>query len=157
MITIIGIDQLYEHLNEWLQRKDDTVLAKVRHAVSDTTKEVEQHVKDKLSNTTLNIHKPMKEGGTLFQGINKYMYKKETIPNVSVGVVNILGDTKNNDGTWRLRFFEAGTKPRVSATGKNLGQIKPKWFFRDATTDVDLILKRNTEKALTEAAKENNN
>jgi hypothetical protein len=43
-----------------------------------------------------------------------------------------------NDGTFRLRFFEVGTKNRVQrSTGRNLGKITAKWFFRDAVNTVN--------------------
>lgn len=60
------------------------------------------------------------------------------------GKVHIMGTRDKGSGTYRARFLEKGTKIRAAKTWKgkplqkqrNLGSIKPKWFFRSANVTV---------------------
>ena len=60
------------------------------------------------------------------------------------GKVHIMGTRDKGSGTYRARFLEKGTKIRAAKTWKgkplqkqrNLGSIKPKWFFRSANATV---------------------
>jgi len=157
MTEIIGIEKLSEDINKWLSGQNEYVKGGVRHAISETINQVSRQVKNALSATDLRINSPMKEGGTLYKGINQYLWKKETNPDMSVGVINILGDRNNNDGTWRLRFFEAGTKERISKTGKKLGAIHARWFFKSGISNIEEILKNNVDNAIRDAVDKINN
>ena len=54
--------------------------------------------------------------------------------------INAMGNRKKSSGTFRARFFEAGTKDRYQKTRngvklqkkKYIGKIKPTWFFHKA-------------------------
>lgn len=54
--------------------------------------------------------------------------------------INAMGNRKKGSGTFRARFFEAGTKNRYQKTRngvklqkkKYIGKIKPTWFFHKA-------------------------
>lgn len=157
MIDVIGIDEMFKDVENWVDTTDELVQQKVRHGISLTINQLGEQVKIALSNTDLNINSPMPEGGTLYQGISQYMWKKDTNQNFSVGVINILGNRQENDGTWRLRFFEAGTKERKQkSNGKKLGAIEGRWFFDTGTRNVDAILRQNIDTCLEEAANINN-
>lgn len=60
-------------------------------------------------------------------------------------VVHIMGSRATGSGTYRLRFFEKGTKDRYQqkVDGKPLskpryvGQIKPRWFFKTANDTIE--------------------
>lgn len=88
----------------------------------------------------------MPEGGNLYQGIRIFTWKQ-----APAATVQIYGNTTTNDGTWRLRFFEGGTKDRYQkirskpengrkrgkvVAKKYLGKIQPTWFFKDAIEQV---------------------
>lgn len=65
-------------------------------------------------------------------------------------VVHIMGTQTSGSGTYRLRFFEKGTKERYAKTYKGqplkkpryLGAIRPKWFFRSANQTIEPQLER---------------
>lgn len=47
--------------------------------------------------------------------------------------VHIMGTRATGSGTYRLRFFEKGTRERYTRTGHHYrGRIVPLWFFRTA-------------------------
>ena len=46
--------------------------------------------------------------------------------------VHIMGVRSSGSGTFRARFFEGGTKERVSKSGKKLGKIEALNFFQKA-------------------------
>lgn len=60
-------------------------------------------------------------------------------------IVHIMGTRSTGSGTFRLRFFEKGTKDRYqqSSNGMNLkkprflGHIKPYWFFKNANSTIE--------------------
>lgn len=157
-VQIIGVEELNTNVKKWLNITNSTVHQKIRHAISETIDEVGDNVRRGLQNTDLNIYTPMPEGGTLYEGVSQYMYRKKTEDAASVGVISILGNRKTNDGTWRLRFFECGTQKRYNkANGKYLGQITPRWFFRNSTNDIESILTDNVEDAIKDAVDKINN
>jgi HK97 gp10 family phage protein len=65
-------------------------------------------------------------------------------------VVHIMGTQTSGSGTYRVRFFEKGTKERYAKTYKGqplkkpryLGAIKPAWFFRSANQTIEPQLER---------------
>lgn len=65
-------------------------------------------------------------------------------------VVHIMGTQATGSGTYRLRFLEKGTNERYAKTYKGqplkkpryLGQIKPRWFFRDANQTIEPQLEK---------------
>ena len=74
-----------------------------------------------------------------------------------IGVTHILGDTKHNDGTWRLRFFEGGTKERVQkTTGRKTGSISARWFFGNSISNADEIAQRLIDDRIAKAIEEIN-
>ena len=72
------------------------------------------------------------------------------------GAVDILGNTRTNDGTWRLRFFEGGTKLRKSKHGKNYGRIRETWFFGNAASSIGSDALDMIQTAVSEAVDEIN-
>lgn len=66
--------------------------------------------------------------------------------------VHIMGTGRTGSGTYRLRFFEKGTKQRRTAKGYNRGSIKALLFFVLAQTsfynEYDRILRDEIPKAV---------
>lgn len=60
-------------------------------------------------------------------------------------IVHIMGTRATGSGTFRLRFFEKGTKDRYQKTMNGnplkkprfLGHIKPYWFFKNANSTIE--------------------
>lgn len=151
MIQITGLETTIKDITEWLDSTEQTVSRKIRHAISETVNMLSDKARQNLASSDLNVYSPMPEGGTLYQGIQAFMYRKDVDEKMSTGVVHILGNRNENDGTWRLRFFEGGTQERVQkSNGKSLGRIRPRYFFRDAIVSADQILKSNTDQSLNE-------
>ncbi len=103
------------------------VAASVRHGVSDSANMIKEQARSSLSNTGLNVMSSRHYSSPLIDGIKAYMWH-----DLPVGVVHILGNTSTNDGTWRLRFFENGTKERFTRKGFSRGKITGTNFFEEA-------------------------
>lgn len=82
-------------------------------------KKTRQLLKSRLPNAT---KRNKKYRDRLSDGVR---YKVDK--NGDIAKVHIMGSRKKGSGTFRLRFFEKGTKVR-----KNRGQIKPLHFFKSA-------------------------
>jgi len=60
-------------------------------------------------------------------------------------IVHIMGTQASSSGTYRARFIEKGTQARQANTYKgaplrkprNLGQIRPRLFFKDANNSIE--------------------
>lgn len=60
-------------------------------------------------------------------------------------IVHIMGSMSSGSGTFRLRFFEKGTKDRYQQTShgnplkkpRYVGAIRPYWFFKKANTNIE--------------------
>lgn len=74
----------------------------------------------------------------LERGVRSGVYNDNGMP---TGLISILGDTKQDDGTWRLRFFNGGTVERFIAPhgGKkhSIGHIEPTYFFDNAISSMN--------------------
>lgn len=75
-----------------------------------------------------NVNKPYigKNGKryiSMMQGVKTSVYVGKTED--SFGKVHIMKE-------FRLKWFEKGTSLRKTSKGWNRGEIKPKWFFKDA-------------------------
>ncbi len=59
---------------------------------------------------------------------------EETKKGDITSAVHIMGTRDATSGTYRLRFFEKGTRKRQTRKGYNRGIIQPLYFFRTAST-----------------------
>lgn len=137
----------------------------LRGAVSLAVNNIAEIAGHNLVSRVKGANEKLPEGGTLYKGIRAYVYKDK-----ATAVVHVLGDKKSNDGTWRTRFFEAGTKERhhkvqsgLTKTGKpkyrkgkSIGRISETWFFRDALTEgtpeIEDIMTKHIEKKIEQLA-----
>lgn len=83
---------------------------------------------------------------TLMGGIMRSKYDK----NKSMVKVHIMGTRNSSSGTFRTRFFEGGTKERITKKGYKRGHIQALNFFSKATstTNVDEIIEQQLEKVV---------
>lgn len=128
-------------VEKWLETVTEDVMKGVRHGVAVATNRLRDATLQGVRRTNPNfLHSSGKShygstyyGVPLIDAVRTYMVKGEP-----TGIVSIMGNRATNDGTFRLRFFEVGTKNRVQrSTGRNLGKITAKWFFRDAVNTVN--------------------
>lgn len=137
----------------------------LRGSVSLVINAIADTAKTNLISEVKGAKNTLPEGGALYKGIRAFVYKDK-----ATGVVHVLGDTHTNDGTWRLRFFEAGTEPRYNrklkgktktgkpryTKGRFTGKIEPTWFFQKAIKAVEpniiSIMSGHIEKKITELA-----
>lgn len=119
------------------------ISSSVRHGVALAINNIRDKAKANFASSGVSTA-PMKDSGvSLLEGIKAYMLQKE-----EAGVVSILGTIPANDGTWRLRFFETGTKERFirikgsKKKGHTLGRIKSNHFFSNTIAQTQSIALR---------------
>lgn len=101
----------------------------------------------------------------MIDAVRTTKYKESTLVGEAIAGVHIMGTRKTGSGTFRLRFFEAGTSERFVKThkrkGKNgtytvkghsTGKVDGKWFFKSAVNsrinEAEKIIADNIRKAL---------
>lgn len=126
----IGVkDELDKYVGEVRDKLDDAARAGVIAAINT----IRDKVKANVNSSGFNSNSSSQFGVPLIEGVRTYMEG-----NYPIGVTHILGDTKHNDGTWRLRFFEGGTVERTQKTyGRYTGSIGANWFFKNAIVNAD--------------------
>lgn len=119
---------------------------------------LKKNIKQELQGTDIDLNKPNdKYNDKLIDAIRSSKVKDGSV------VVHIMGTRKSGSGTFRLRFFEGGTKERFAKTynGKPLkkkralGHIEAHNFFSNALStseseimdEMDKRLKKYIEKA----------
>lgn len=70
----------------------------------------------------------------LVAGVMRSKYDK----NNSMVKVHVMGTRTTGSGTFRLRFFEGGTKERITKKGYKRGHITALRFFESATNSTDV-------------------
>jgi len=128
-ISVSVKDELDKYVGSIRDGLDGAARAGVIAAIN----EIRDKVKSGVSSSGFNSNSSKQFGVPLIEGVRTYMEG-----NYPIGVTHILGDTKHNDGTWRLRFFEGGTKPRTQKTyDRFTGSIAANWFFKNAIVNAD--------------------
>lgn len=129
---------LVSNLSEAIDMSIDTANVVLRSVMTKAVNDIADTARANLTSKIQGANNKLKEGGTLYAGIRCFTWK-----NVPAATVHIYGN-RNNDGTWRLRFFEGGTKDRYQRKdktkskrqkgnkGRYTGRIEPTWFFNDA-------------------------
>lgn len=125
-------DQLRNYFGELFDLTNERILAATRHGVSNAVNDIIKRTKANISSSWFNGDSTKSFGVPLKEGVRGFLYKGE-----ATGVVSVMGDTVHNDGTWRLRFFEGGTKPRPSKHGKDYGSIRATNFFANVINSTD--------------------
>jgi len=130
-MTLISAEQdLKEYFGELFDKTNIRILQAARHGVSNAINalidKTKQNVSGAYFNGVTSAGRTMR-GKTytipLIQGVRAFLYQGEP-----TGFVHILGNTRTDDGTWRLRLFEGGTKQRKSKNG-SYGRLRPARFF----------------------------
>ena len=120
-------------------KTDERIMAAARHGVSDAINSIKDRTKRNISSSWFNG--VTSAGRTLrgrtytrplIEGVQAYMWQK-----TATGFVHIMGTPRYDDGTWRLRMFEGGTRQRRSKKGNNYGSLKPAMFFANAITSAE--------------------
>ena len=121
---------------------------------------LQKQAKSNLRKDVKNVNKRNpKFNDTLSQGVRVTKIKTDKDGNI-VGYVSITSSKKHNSGSYRLVFFEGGTKPRYakSYNGNRLkkrayrGKITATHFFSNAQKQIknqfDKIMLANVNKAI---------
>jgi hypothetical protein len=144
---LFGVNQeIKDSFGEQFDLLNETILSAARHGVSLATNALRDQTKQNISTSWFNSS-TSRYGVGLIEGVQAFMYK-----GAATGVIAVLGNSRVDDGTWRLRFFENGTKPRQSKHGKNYGSIRPAYFFANAKSSVNVmdIINDTIQKAIDE-------
>lgn len=115
-------------------KTDKRIMSAARHGVSEAINRLKAKTKENIAgswfNGTTSAGRTLR-GRTytvpLIEGVNAYMWKSQ-----ATGFVDIMGSRGYDDGTWRLRLFNGGTRNRRSKNGRSYGSLKPTWFFANA-------------------------
>lgn len=126
--------------------------AAARHGISQAADAIKSKTQQNIRSSSFRSTSSLHYSTPLIEGVKAYLYKGELS-----GFVDILGNTRTNDGTWRLRFFEGGTKIRKSKNGKSYGRIKDHWFFDRAVSSIGSDAVTMIERSVEAAIKEINN
>lgn len=114
-INIKGI----EGVDNWLLMSEKALYGATKHGVWLAAKAIKDAT---LSNISASPFK----SDRLRVGVKHYFSDNE-----NAGVVDILGSKFYYD-SYKLRFFEGGTKLRRSKHGRHYGRIAPNYFFKNA-------------------------
>ena len=147
-ISLSAKDTLDNFTGELRDKLDKAARAGVIAAINT----IRDKVKSSVISADFNTSSSKQFGVPLIEGVRTYM--EQGYP---IGVTHILGNTKSNDGTWRLRFFEGGTKERTQkTTGRKTGSISARWFFRNSISNADEIAQRLIDDRIAKAIEEIN-
>ena len=142
-ISLSAKDTLDNFTGELRDKLDKAARAGVIAAINT----IRDKVKSSVTSADFNTSSSKQFGVPLIEGVRTYM--EQGYP---IGVTHILGDTKHNDGTWRLRFFEGGTKPRTQRTyDRYTGSIAANWFFKNAIVNADSMAQKLIDDRISKA------
>lgn len=131
--------ELDAFFKDLFDKTDNRIMAAARHGVSEAINSIKDRTKQNVSSSWFNG--VTSAGRTLrgrtytrplIEGVQAYMWQK-----TATGFVHIMGTPRYDDGTWRLRMFEGGTRQRRSKKGNNYGSLKPAMFFANAITSAE--------------------
>lgn len=140
-----------DEIKQFLDKASNDVISSVRNSISKAVDVLRDNVKSNIqsSHYALSRSRTGRYSVPLIDGVKAYMYSN--MGSNPTGAVDILGNRRQNDGTWQLRYFEGGTKPRYQKNGRYTGQIKPQWFFRDAVQSSQQQAKSLVQSAIQKA------
>ncbi len=129
---ISAATELRDYFGKLFDLTNTNILRATRHGVSNAINAIIRQTESNISSSWFDGDSTKSFAVPLKEGVRGYLYKGE-----ATGVATIMGDTIHNDGTWRLRFFEGGTKTRPSKHGKDYGRIRPTHFFQNSIKSVN--------------------
>lgn len=124
---LIGLDStniLKDYFGELFKETNTEIMIAARHGVSEAVNTLKQKTREFVATSPFKSDFSQQYGVGLIEGVRAYMQKDAT------GFVHVLGDTRHNDGTWRLRFFQTSTRDRKGPRGR----IKSYHFLDDAAS-----------------------
>ena len=150
LIQLKDSDKLTKYIDDLLSYTQGKIRSAARHGVSET---VNQLMRQTIDNIASSGFKGMtsSNGVPLYMGVRGFMIKNQVI-----GFVHVLGDTIHNDGTFRLRFFERGTKPHNTPLGYTKG-VKGWYFFKRGTANALQLATQNIQASIEKTIDEINN
>ena len=125
MTLISAENDLKEFFGELFDKTNIRIMQAARHGISQAVDALISQAKQNVSGAYFRSSTSQHYSVPLIEGVRGYLYR-----GVPTGFVDILGNRLTNDGTWRLRFFEGGTKERRNKTnGHSYGRLRPARFF----------------------------
>ena len=153
-------DRLESFFKGLFDKTNKRIMSAARHGVSEAIDAIKEKTKKNISSS--NFNGITSAGRTLrgrtyttplIEGVQAYMWQ-----GVPTGFVHIMGTPRVDDGTWRLRWFEMGTRMRRSKNGRTYGRIKGNWFFSNAYSsigsDATTMIQRSIQSAIDELNKQ---
>jgi len=144
-------EQLKNFFGEVFDLTDKRINQAARHGVSMALNVIKDKTKSNIKGSYFRSATSQHYPVGLIEGVKAYLYQGE-----ATGFVDILGNTRTNDGTWRLRFFENGTKQRKSKNGRTYGALKGAYFFSNAYASIGSDAITTIQQAVSEAVEEIN-
>ena len=154
--------ELDAFFKDLFDKTDARIMAAARHGVSEAINSIKDRTRRNISSSWFNG--VTSAGRTLrgrtytrplIEGVQAYMWQK-----TATGFVHIMGTPRYDDGTWRLRMFEGGTRQRRSKKGNNYGSLKPAMFFANAITSAEpnavSMIQSSIQSAIDELNKQSN-
>lgn len=153
IIQLKDSDKLTKYINDLMSETQNSIKSAARHGVSETINELMRNTINKISNAGFQAMQPSRQYGVpLYMGVRGFLVKGQP-----TGITHILGDTKHNDGTWRLRLFEVPTKIRRTKKGYNRGRLDGHYFFSHGTINAEQYAIANVQAAIEKTIQEINN
>ena len=153
-------DRLESFFKGFFDKTNKRIMSAARHGVSEAIDAIKEKTKRNVSSS--NFNGITSAGRTLrgrtyttplIEGVQAYMWQ-----GVPTGFVHIMGTPRVDDGTWRLRLFENGTRMRRSKNGRSYGRLKGNWFFSNAYSsigsDATTMIQRSIQSAIDEINKQ---
>ena len=153
----VNISQrLSSYFGEVYNLLDKRISGAARKGIYQAINSIAARARSNVLGSWFNATSPTKKGAPLMYGIGAHMFNTEF--NKAAGRVHILGDTRNNDGTWMLRFYsDGGTKKRGLRQNHNKGRIRGDRWFVNAIQGADALAVQNVQKTIDETIKRNFN
>lgn len=139
---------LTDKMIELITRGEQAVLGAVNSGIYLTVSKLISRVEGFVNSSNFNASSSRQYGVPLIEGVRGAMNRQ-----LHMGWVHVLGNTKANDGTWRLRFFEGGTRQRGKRDNHNRGRIGPNWFFKAGIRGADETVSLEIQNAIDNAIK----
>lgn len=149
-------DRLESFFKGLFDKTNKRIMSAARHGVSEAIDAIKEKTKSNVRSS--NFNGTTSAGRTfrgrtyttpLVEGVQAYMWQ-----GVPTGFVHILGTPRVDDGTWRLRLHEGGTRMRRSKNGRSYGRLKGNWFFSNAYSsigsDATTMIQRSIQSAIDE-------
>lgn len=151
-VTLKNNDKLVKYLNDMLSYSTSAIKSATRHGISNSVNDLIRQTQQEVLNSGFSSLTARRHGSVpLVYGVRGFMVKNET-----AGVMHILGNYRGEDtGDYMLRFFEHGTKERITRNGSR-GRLTGWFFFKKGTQNAEQLTYRNVEAAIDKAVEEIN-